>query len=68
MRFLPFSDSGSQGGRRVRANLCRVAMLRSWHPHHPTSVVKKTRPQSMFHKDAPFTKLQEKMYGLSALP
>ena len=26
----------------------------SWHPHQPASVVKKTKPQSMFHKDAPF--------------
>ena len=28
----------------------------------------KTNPQSMFYKAAPFTKLQEKMCGLSALP
>ena len=40
----------------------------SWHPHQPDPVVKKTKPQSMFYKDAPFTKLQEKMCGLSALP
>ena len=40
----------------------------SWHPHQPASVVKKTKPQSMFYKDAPFTKLQEKMCGLAALP
>ena len=38
-----------------------------WHPHQPASVVKKTKPQSMFYKDALFTKLQEKMCGLSAL-
>ena len=40
----------------------------SWHPHQPAPVAKKTIPQSMFYKDAPFTKLQEKMCGLSALP
>ena len=39
----------------------------SWHPHQFAPVVKKTKPQSMFYKDAPFTKLQE-MCGLSALP
>ena len=26
------------------------------------------KPQGMFYKDAPFTNLQEKMCGLSALP
>ena len=40
----------------------------SWHPHKPASVVKKTKPQSMFYKEASFTKLREKMCGLSALP
>ena len=40
----------------------------SWHPHQPASVVKNTKPQSMFHKDATSTKLEEKMCGLSALP
>ena len=40
----------------------------SWHPHQPAPVVKKNKPQSMFYKDAPFTKLQEKTRGLSALP
>ena len=40
----------------------------SWHPHQSTPVVKKTRPQSMFYKDAPFTKLQEETCGLSARP
>ena len=40
----------------------------SWHPHQPAPVVKKNKPQSTFYKDAPFTKLQEKMCGLSALP
>ena len=29
----------------------------SWHPHQPAPVVKKTKPQSMFYRDAPFTKL-----------
>ena len=29
----------------------------SWHPHQPAPVVKKTRLQSMFCKDAHFTKL-----------
>ena len=40
----------------------------SWHPHQPAPVVKKNKPQSTFYKDARFTKLQEKMCGLSALP
>ena len=40
----------------------------SWHPHQPAPVVKMTRLQSMFYKDAHFTKLQEKMCGLSAVP
>ena len=40
----------------------------SWHPHQPAPVVKKNKPQSTFYTDAPFTKLQEKMCGLSALP
>ena len=40
----------------------------SWHPHQPAPVVKKNKPQSTFYKDAPFTKLQEKTCGLSALP
>ena len=40
----------------------------SWHPHQLAPVVKKTKPQSTFYEDAPFTKLQEKMRGLSALP
>ena len=40
----------------------------SWHLHQPASLVKKTKPQSMFYKDAPITKLQVKMCGLSALP
>ena len=39
----------------------------SWHSHQPVPVVKKTKPQSMFYKDTSFTKLQEKMCGLSAL-
>ena len=39
-----------------------------WHPHQLAPVVKKSRPRSMFYKDAPFTKLQEKTCGLSALP
>ena len=40
----------------------------SWHPRQPAPVVKKNKPQSTFYKDATFTKLQEKMCGLSALP
>ena len=40
----------------------------SWHPHQPAPVVKKNKQQSTFYKDAPFTKLQEKTHGLSALP
>ena len=40
----------------------------SWHPHQPAPVVKKNKPQSTFYKDALFTKLQEKICGLSALP
>ena len=40
----------------------------SWHPHQPAPVVKKNKQQSTFYKDVPFTKLQEKMCGLSALP
>ena len=40
----------------------------SWHSHQPAPVVKKNKPQSTFYKDAPFTKLQEKTCGLSALP
>ena len=36
-------------------------------PSPTCPVVKKTKPQSTFYKDAPFTKLQEKMCGLSAL-
>ena len=40
----------------------------SWHPHQPAPVVKRSKPHSTFHKDTPFTKLQEKMCGPSALP
>ena len=40
----------------------------SWHPRQLTPVVEKSRPWSMFYKDAPFTKPQEKTCGLSALP
>ena len=40
----------------------------SWHPRQLAPVVEKSRPWSMFYKDAPFTKPQEKMCGLSALP
>ena len=39
----------------------------SWRPNQPAPVVKKTKIQSMFFKDAPFIKLQEKMCGLSTL-
>ena len=31
----------------------------SWHPHQPAPEVKKTKPQSMFNKDAPVTKPQD---------
>ena len=41
---------------------------RSWHPHQLAPVVKKTKLRSTFYKDATFSKLQEKMCGLSALP
>ena len=37
-------------------------------PQMPAPVAKKIKPQSTFYKDAPFTKLQEKTCGLSALP
>ena len=40
----------------------------SWHPHQLAPVVEMSRPWSMFYKDAPFTKPQEKTCGLSALP
>ena len=40
----------------------------SWHPRQLSPVVEKSRPRSMFYKDAPFTKPQEKTCGLSALP
>ena len=40
----------------------------SWHPRQLAPVVEKSRPWSMFCKDAPFTKPQEKTCGLSALP
>ena len=40
----------------------------SWHPRQLAPVVEKSRPWSMFYKDAPFTKPQEKTCGLSALP
>ena len=40
----------------------------SWHPHQLAPVVEMSRPRSMFYKDAPFTKPQEKTCGLSALP
>ena len=39
----------------------------SWHPHQLAPVVEMSRPRSMFYKDAPFTKPQEKTCGLSAL-
>ena len=40
----------------------------SWHPRQLAPVVEKSRPWSMFYKDAPFTKPQEKTCGLSAPP
>ena len=40
----------------------------SWHPRQLAPVVEKSRRWSMFYKDAPFTKPQEKTCGLSALP
>ena len=46
--------------------ICTISW--SWHSHQPAPMVKKTKPQGMFFKDAPFTKLQEKMCDLSALP
>ena len=63
----------------VLVRLCNSRNRLNSHMHHklklassPTclcqSVVKKTRPQSMFYKDASSTKLQEKMSNLSALP
>ena len=47
-----------------------VICMANWscHPHQPAPVVKKNKPQSMFYKDAPFSKLQEKTCGQSALP
>ena len=39
----------------------------SWRPRQLAPVVEKSRPRSMFYKDALFTKPQEKTCGLSAL-
>ena len=51
------------GHNRLNSHMHRKLKLPQLAP-----VVEKSRPWSMFYKDAPFTKPQEKTCGLSALP
>ena len=53
------------GDNRLNSHMHSKLKLAS---SQPASVVKKTKSQSMFYKDAPFTESQEKMCDLSALP
>ena len=69
LKVLEATGHSGEASHRIITDWTVICTVNwSWHPRQLAPVVEKSRPWSMFYKDAPFTKPQEKTCGLSALP